>query len=121
VTNEAILFRAVWTIKPGKANEARQAAKDFVAAVQASQPGTRWVGTHVTPDERNLIVHEVHQDAAAVQVHVTGPNVSKFMGQFSQLMDGPVFEVYGNLPSNLAAMLQAFKPKTAATVATFVR
>jgi quinol monooxygenase YgiN len=121
MADDAVLFRAVWTIKPGRVQDARKVAREFVDAVKASQPGTRWVGTHITPDERNLIVHEVHQDAAAVMAHVTGPNVAQFMGRFSELMDGPSFEVYGNLPPDLTSMISAFGPKTSPTVATFVR
>lgn len=121
MTNDAVLFRAVWTIKPGQMNEARKAASEFVEAVQSTQPGTRWVGTHVTPDEKNLIVHEVHADAEAVKAHVTGPNVAKFMGRFAELMDGPSFEVYGNLTPEVAAMIEAFSPNTSGTIATFVR
>jgi quinol monooxygenase YgiN len=111
MADDAVLFRAVWTIKPGRVQDARKVAREFVDAVKASQPGTRWVGTHITPDERNLIVHEVHQDAAAVMAHVTGPNVAQFRG----------FEVYGNLPPDLTSMISAFGPKTSPTVATFVR
>jgi hypothetical protein len=43
------------------------------------------------------------------------------MPRFMESMDGPDFEIYGNLSPELAETMETFKPKVSKTLAGFYR
>jgi quinol monooxygenase YgiN len=121
MTNDAILFRALWTIKPGKVEDAKREAKAFTEAVHKAQPGTRVVSAAFSPDGKTLVVHEVHHGEAGVKAHLAGSTVPTFMPRFMAVADIAGFEAYGKLSPEVEGMIKPFNPKVYAPAASYTR
>lgn len=119
--NEAIVFRALWTIKPGKLDDVRREAQAFAEAVRRTQPGTRMVNTSISADGKFLAVHEVHKDPAATVAHLQGQAVPEFMPRFMAVADISGFEVYGRLTPEIEGLIKPFNPRVYPGVAGFLR
>jgi len=74
-------------VREGKAEEAKAAFRELMAAVRASEPGTLTYTIHQHKDDPLLfLAYERYQDEGALKTHMT--NLGKHGSRLAGLLDG---------------------------------
>ena len=81
-----------YQVKPSGVNKVKQAIKEFVAYVQANEPGTHMYLACNNKDDPNLFLHLfIFKDAAAQTLHGQSEAVRRFESIYSpELVGGEV-------------------------------
>ena len=76
-------------VQPGKEAEFEAAAKQMIATVKESEPGTLSYVLHKnTKDATEFVYYEVYQDQAAFDAHGKTDHMKKFGGTIGALLAG---------------------------------
>jgi quinol monooxygenase YgiN len=76
-------------VQPGKEAEFEAAAKQMVATVKESEPGTLSYVLHKNPkDATEFVYYEVYQDQAALDAHGKTDHMKAFGGKIGALLAG---------------------------------
>jgi quinol monooxygenase YgiN len=77
------------TIKPDKADEFPSRVDDFLAHIDANEPGTEHYVLHRSITEPNVFyVTEMYEDQAALDAHSTSDAMAAFGGSLGDFVDG---------------------------------
>jgi quinol monooxygenase YgiN len=99
---EPFVHVGTYTIKPGKAEEARKRIAELVEFVETNEP--RMIAFNVYFDEEGskLTVVQVHPDSASMEFHLQ-VNAKHFTTAFDYLESQMTDQYYGQISETLAA------------------
>jgi len=90
--SDAFVYVGTWTIKPGKAAEAKTFFAKHAALIEKSEP--RLIAFHVYFDEEGKTgtVVQVHPDSASMELHMQV--IAEHMGEAFEIIDTILSEQY---------------------------
>lgn len=84
-----VTIYAFFRINEGKEDEAEQAIKEMVAAVEANEPGCVFYAMNRSQqDPLDVHVFEVYKDQAAAAAHAASEHMGAFRQHFRDVFDG---------------------------------
>ena len=106
--NDPFVYVGTWTIKPGKAEEAKKYLAEHASFVEANEPRMIAFYVYFDEDAKTASVVQVHPDSASMALHMQV--IAEHMGSAFEIIDEIVSEqYYGSMSESLSQTLAEYE------------
>lgn len=110
-----IIFVDTWTIRDGRLEELKDAARAFVDFVSENEPRLIAYSVYVDENDSRSTVVQIHPDSESIELHmkVAGPHFGRFMELYES---GGTIEIHGRPADHVLEHMQQIAQQFGVTI-----